>query len=269
MKDDQALANLVKKVQANHKYAFITQELVTRLSIKALDKGLHGKAAVKDVRNKLHQVGGAYFKRQVDYDNSRDEILQLTQDIPSDRVQEFCINHMGSHASTAERLPILETFFKTCLEPISPVRSILDLACGLTPLSIPWMPLDETFSYHACDIYIDMLAFIQSFFNHFEIDGSAATCDLVGRVPKEQAQVAFILKSIPCLEQIDKEIGLRLLDGVHADHILVSFPVRSLSGQKKGMSDFYQEHFYEMVSEKNWQLIRFEFATELAFLVRK
>jgi 16S rRNA (guanine(1405)-N(7))-methyltransferase len=242
---------------------------VIRLADKALMKGFKGKAAVKDVRNKLHQIGGAYFKRPVDYAKATDELQHLPMEFQTEEVGQFCLEYMATHASTAERIPILKSFFKTTLEPISPIRSVLDVACGMTPLSIPWMPLEEGFTYYACDIYLDMLRFIQAFFNHFEIKGKAFTCDLVDKVPKEQAQVAFILKSIPCLEQVEKEIGLSLLEGVQADHILVSFPVSSLGGRRKGMPDFYQEHFYEMISEKPWQITRFEFSTELAFLVTK
>ncbi len=269
MSDNHEVEKLVKKVQANKKYQSIMPDLITRLSKKSCEKGLHGKAAVKDIRNKLHQIGGAYFKRQENYIKFQDELTQLPQDIMAEPVRRFCISKMGSHASTAERLPILEDFFNTCLESISPVRSILDLACGMNPLSIPWIPLDKGFIYHACDIYMDMLAFIQSFFIRFEINGRALPCDLTAKIPKEKAHLAFILKSIPCLEQIDKTIGLRLLDGIQADHILVSFPVSSLGGRKKGMADYYQNHFYEMISEKSWKIIRFEFTTELAFLVTK
>jgi 16S rRNA (guanine(1405)-N(7))-methyltransferase len=269
MTNDPVVENLVKKIQANKKYETIMPELVLRLAEKALAKGFKGKTAVKDVRNKLHQIGGAYYKRQVNYENAREHLAHLPRDIKSDQARQFCLKFMGAHASTAERIPILEKFFKTALEPIAPVTIILDLACGMTPLSIHWMPLGEGFTYHACDIYLDMLSFIQTFFNHFDIHSRAFPCDLGGSVPEEHAQVALLLKSIPCLEQVDKEIGLNLLEGVRADHILVSFPVSSLGGRKKGMADFYQEHFYEMVSRKTWQIRRFEFDTELAFLVTK
>ena len=269
MTNDSDLDNLVKNVQVYKKYASIMPELVTRLAEKSLTKGLKGKTAVKDVRNKLHQIGGAYFKRLVDYENAQDQLSHLPRDIQSDQVRNFCLKFMGAHASTAERIPIIDNFFKIALEPIGPVTSILDLACGMTPLSIPWMPLAERFTYQACDIYLDMLSFIQNFFNHFEINSMSFPCDLVGGVPEEHAQVALLLKSIPCLEQVDKEIGLILLEGIRAEHILVSFPVSSLGGRRKGMPDFYQEHFFEMVSEKQWQISKFEFETELAFLVTK
>ena len=269
MDKDLELEKLVQKVQSNRKYEFIMTDLVIRLAEKAQEKGLKGKAAVKDVRNKLHQVGGAYFKRRIDFAEVLKELKHLPQDLKSEPVQDFCIKHMASHASTAERLSILESFFYTCLKPISPLKSILDLACGMTPLSIPWMPLNDQFTYQACDIYIDMLSFIQSFFNHFQINGKSFACDLIGGLPTQKAQLALILKSIPCLEQVEKEIGLSLLEEVQADHILVSFPAQSLGGQQKGMPDFYKEHFYDMVSEKSWQINQFEFETELAFLVTK
>ena len=269
MDNTTALEELILKVQSNSKYASITPGLVRRLSKAAISKGLSGKAAVKDVRNKCHQIGGAYFRRRVDYDEITNELTQLPRDLNSDAVKQFCRKTMEAHASTRERLPILEHFFETCLEPIAPITSVQDLACGLTPLAIQWIPLADGFRYHACDIYLDMLRFLHSFFTHFMIDGATKACDLIGEMPQEPTQVAFLLKSIPCLEQVDKDIGLTLLENIQAEHILVSFPVSSLSGRNKGMPDFYETHFYEMISGKPWKISPFNFKTELAFLVTK
>jgi len=267
--DEMILEKLIADVQTNRKYARITRELVHRLSQDALSRGLRGKAAVKEVRNKLHQVGGAYFKTIPNYPKAIHALSELPSSLDSDQIRQFCLKQMESHASTAERLPILESFFAACLEPITPVKSVLDLACGLNPLAIPWMPLKENFSYQACDIYLDMLILIEAFFTHCRIDGRTSGCDLAGGVPQERAQVALLLKSIPCLEQIDREIGLSLLKNIRADHILVSFPVRSLGGQKKGMSAFYREHFLKIVADTGWTIQEFEFSSELAFLVTK
>jgi len=261
--------SLMAQVMSNPKYQSITEDLVLRLSREALASGLTGKPAVKFVRNKLHQVGGAYFKKTIDYAQAEHNLAHLPNNLQAIEVREFCRQTMGSHASTAERLPLLETFFHTCLASIAPVTSILDLACGLNPLAIPWMPLAETFQYDACDIYLDMLALINTFFTHFNLNGGAKPCDLINAVPAEQTQVAFVLKSIPCLEQLDKKIAIHLLEGIRAEHILVSFPVHSLGGRKKGMENFYLGRFIEMLAEKAWQVREFHFKTELAFLVTK
>jgi len=269
MTDQPDIEKMVKKVQANKKYEAITPDLVRRLSKSAIARGFSGKSAVKDVRNKLHQIGGAYFKKRIDYSQWLKDLKETDKTPNSDQLRQFCTRMMGLHASTAERLPILEDFFKTCLAPIAPVKSILDLASGLNPLAISWMPLQTGFTYHACDIYMDMLSLVQSFFDHLGIDGTTEACDLVGEVPTKPAQIAFLLKSIPCLEQVDKDIGIMLLEKIQADHILVSFPVQSLGGRNKGMPDFYQDHFYEMISGKAWGIKKFTFQTELAFLVTK
>jgi len=263
------LQTLISKVQSNPKYQAIVPELVMRLSQEALNKGLREKDAVKEVRKKLHQVGGAYLKRKVDYKEAAENLTYLPENLHSDEVQRFCIQLMQSHTSTAERLSILPTFFHTCLDSIAPVSSVLDLACGLNPLSLSWMPLAEEFTYQCCDIYLEMMAFLQSFFNHFQMNGKAHPCDLVNAAPGSNAQVALLLKSMPCLEQLDKSIGARLLETIQSDHILVSFPVHSLGGQKKGMVRFYKNHFYEIIAQKNWLVQEFAFKTELAFLVSK
>ena len=269
MIDNARLEKLIEKVQANRKYESISRDLVRRLSEEAITKGLTGKSAVKAVRNKLHQVGGAYFKQNVDYAEAKQRLAELPRDLHAEETRQFSLNYMRTHTSTAERLPILEDFFQTCLEPIQPVNSVLDLACGMNPLALPWMPLSTNFQYCACDIYLDMLELIGAFFAHFDLDAHTYPCDLVGEVPAIKADVAFLLKSIPCLEQVDKSIGLPLLEAIRADHILVSFPVRSIGGRKKGMPDFYREHFYEMVSGKSWTIQEFVFPSELAFLVTK
>ena len=266
---DTSKDKLIEKVQANRKYARINQDLVQRLVVEVVEKGLSGRTAVKAVRNKLHQVGGAYFNQNIDYSDLENALSGLPADFHADEIFQFCRESMRMHASTSERLPILEDFFRTCLEPIAPVSSILDLACGLNPLALPWMPLADDCVYHACDIYEDMLDFIRRFFDYFSLKGMVFPCDLIAHIPQKQVQVAFILKSIPCLEQMDKTIGLRLLDAVKAEHILISFPVRSLGGKQKGMLDFYAQHFSEMIANTPWKVKEFSFSTELAYLVSK
>jgi len=267
--DEQQLSELVRKVQSNRKYEAITSELVHHLAEDALRRGLRGKPAVKDVRNKLHQIGGAYFRKNPDYKDLQEKLKKLPTNLELEVLQKFCLDTMQMHASTAERTPILGDFYQTCLAPIAPVTSVLDLACGLNPLAIPWMPLAENCTYFACDIYTDMLGLVENFLEHASIKGWAEPCDLISRVPNQNAQVAFILKSIPCLEQVDKSIASRLLQSIQSEHILVSFPVRSLGGHKKGMPDFYRAHFHKILADKSWKVKEIQFESELAFLVTK
>ena len=184
MTDNAQISQLAAEVQAGRKYANISPDLIHRLAEASLQKRLKGGNLLSKMSAiNCTRLAAQYFKHSPDYSGALIELAALPGDIHAESIQQFCLSQMGLHASTAERLPILEEFFQTCLASIAPVTSVLDLACGLTPLSIPWMPLAESFTYFACDIYADMLDFIQAFFNHTVAEGETALCDLIGPAP--------------------------------------------------------------------------------------
>ena len=79
--------------------------------------------------------------------------------------------------------------------------------------------------------------------------------------------MALALKIIPLIDQIEKEYTRQWLENIPADHVLISFPVFSLSGKGKGMLENYTMRFTEMIEGGNWKMERFEFSTELVFLL--
>ena len=68
---------------------------------------------------------------------------------------------------------------------------------------------------------------------------------------------------------MDKAIGPKLLDILNARHIVVSFPIQSLGGKRKGMLENYAAHFADLVSGKPWEIKRLEFESELVFIIKK
>jgi 16S rRNA (guanine(1405)-N(7))-methyltransferase len=266
---DERTRNLLEKVLEKPKYRSIHPGLIASLIREETAKGRGEKEILKAVTGRLHQVGAAYFQRKPEYEKWSRHLAELPQDIDDKEVKAFCEEIMRSHSSTSERLPILERFFKETLGSIAPVESILDLACGLNPLAAAWMPLAGSFQYFGCDIFSDMTGFLKDFYIHMNLAGSFTTCDLTEMLFPQSAQVAFLLKTLPCLKQIDKGIGVELLDRIPAEHLLISYPVRSLGGRAKGMGKTYETQFNEIAALKGWKFERFEFASELAFLVTK
>lgn len=263
------LDRLVAAVRENPKYREISESLVRRVGAQELANTRSWKDAVKATRSKLHQVGGAYQEGGIRYPAWIEALESLPRDLHHPESMDFCRRMMAAHASTKERLPLLDSFYMETLAAAAPLHSLLDVACGLNPLALAWMPAAADMEYYACDIYEDMVDFLKRFFGHFGVTGRAWVCDLTAKIPAQPAQVALALKTIPCLEQLDKRIGPRLLEGLPADMLLVSFPARSLGGRGKGMPEFYAAHFQELVEGQDWQVQRFLFSTELAFAVQK
>jgi len=262
------LDQLVEAVIESRKYRHVSQEFIKRLGSQELIKQRTLKEAIKATKNKLHQVGGAYLEGEVPYASWLQELRYAAQQ-DKEQLRNVCMRIMAHHASTRERLPILEEFYTTLLADLPPVRTVIDIACGLNPLALPWMPLAEDVQYYAYDIYQDMTDFIQGFLDIVHVQGYAQACDVIQSCPIQHADLAFVLKTIPCLEQVDKSAGLRLLEAINADYLLVSFPVHSLGGRKKTMLINYEAHFRELVTHKNWSIERFEFSSELVFRIAR
>jgi len=260
------LNQLVDAVLESQKYRNVNRDFIENLGSRELAKRSGLKEAIKATKNKLHQVGGAYLVGETSYSSWLDELKCASEE---EQIRRACLRMMSYHASTRERLPILEQFYTTLLADLPAVHSVIDVACGLHPLALPWMPLGEHVQYYAYDIYQDMANFLNEFMDIIHVRGFALACDVIQHCPTHKVDLAFMLKTIPCLEQVDKSAPLRLLDTINADHLLVSFPVHSLGGRKKGMAASYEARFREWVAHKNWSIERFEFASELVFRIAK
>jgi 16S rRNA (guanine(1405)-N(7))-methyltransferase len=274
------IAELIQAVQASQKYAAISEPMIRSIGLRELAARRNLKEAIKATKNKLHQVAGAYLDARLPYDewlalliaavtDDRQPTTDEGRPTTNSALAQACLTIMRHHASTRERLPILERFYATTLASLEPIHSVLDLACGLNPLALAWMPLARDAVYYACDIYADMIAFLNGYFAHTGIRGQARVCDLTAGAPSEQVDLALVLKALPPLDQQAKHAGRDLLRALNARHILVSFPAHSLGGRGKGMAENYDQRFRALSEAEGWAIERFVFPTELAFLVQK
>ena len=274
MPDDveSQLAALVEAVRRSAKYRHVNEATVRALGQRELRAGRSWKEAVKATKNKLHQIAGAYLTGKPRYNAWLAELATAARQ-GEDALRVACAAVMQHHASTRERLPLLETFYAVTLDGLPPIRSVLDVACGLNPLAVGWMPLAagaRPARYYACDLYTDLAAFLNAFFRLAGVAGRAWACDLLTAPPDAEADLALALKILPPLEQVDRDAPLRLLRGLRARWVLVSYPVHSLGGRRdRGMRQNYERRFRELIAGEGWAVERFTFETELVFRVRK
>ena len=186
-----------------------------------------------------------------------------------DLFRKTCTEIMSYHYSTGERLNILNQFYAQIFSLVPPVQSIMDVACGFHPLSIPWMPISEKVRYYAYDVYKDMISFLNEFMAIDNAQGYAEVRDVIQHAPEINTDLAFILNTIPCLEQIEKSAGLKILESINANFLAVSFPAKTLGGREKNMLKYDEARFNELTREKDWIIQRLEFRSELVFVIKK
>ena len=284
-----ALSETLAALHVSGKYAHISEDLLHRIATEELSKRHNTKEAIKAAKNKLHQIGGAY---QGDMRYAKWlQTLTPSPPHPVTPASSLLQPILAQHTSTRERLPLLDTFYQRIFGLIPmPITSILDVACGLNPLTLLWMPLPKDVRYLACDIYGDMMDFLNQCFAQFGYaNAQAEVCDVLSAVLSPESSVlspqssvlspqslvlsspvdvAFVLKTIPCLEQVEKTIGPKLLDVLQARYIVVSFPAQSLGGRNKNMAANYAAHFADIIAGRPWQVQRLDFATELVFVIQ-
>jgi 16S rRNA (guanine(1405)-N(7))-methyltransferase len=269
LNEPDALELLVSEVQGSAKYRDISPDLVRSIAAQELTKRRTRKEAVKATKNKLHQVSGAYLDPRENYAVWLQKLREAQRSGESETIKQTCRRIMSHHASTRERLSILEQFYSMLLTELPPMQSVLDLACGLNPLAYSYFPDAEKSTYYACDIYRPMIEFLNAAMEVMDIKGQAEVRDILQLCPTQEVDLALVLKTIPCLEQIDKQAGARLLRTINARYMIVSFPAQSLGGRNKGMMTNYEAHFYQLVEGEKWEIRKVEFASELVFVVKK
>lgn len=269
---ENRLDELVAAVLAGAKYRHVSPDFVRAIGARELAVRPSLKAAIKATKNVLHQAGGAFQDAPIDYQKALARLKEAAAVDPSPAAEPLraaCRAVMAGHTSTRERLSILDKFFAATLAALPPPGRVLDVACGLNPVARSWMPLPPTTEYLAFDIYGDQIDFLNRFFALVGYPGRAEVRDVIANPPTTAADLALVLKTLPCLEAVDRHAPARLLDSLAAPLLLVSFPSQTLGGRRKGMAAHYEARFVQLVSERNWTAERFEFQTELAFVIRK
>jgi 16S rRNA (guanine(1405)-N(7))-methyltransferase len=281
---------VVDAILAAPKYRSIAPTLVRTLAVRELAVRRNLREAIKATKNRLHQVVGAYVEQRIDVERwltllqrgtalppvtpSDETLLQAAQANP--RVAHLDASFlcatlylMAQHASTRERLPFLLHFYATIYAALPPIRSVLDVGCGLNPLAIPWMPLADDAVYYASDIDSALIEFIGRFMALIGIPGNAEVRDQTTDPGGPPVDLALALKIAPVLDQIERGAAARLVETLDAPFVLVSYLVQTLGGRRKGMGATYERQFEALVAGRQWDVQRFVFPGELAFLIRK
>ncbi len=260
---------LAAEILNKPKYMYIHADFIARIAEQELTKRNTYKEVLKATTSKLHQVSSAYLSHQIKYTAWQARLKELPHDFRSPLVKDFCLQVMKSHTSSKERMPILETFFQQTLGSLAPIHSILDLGCGLNALALPWMPVAEDIQYQGMDIFQDMTDFINAFLTHMHVKGYVQCKDILANSDNESVQVALVLKMLPILDQIEKGMATEWLEKITSKNFLVSYPIYSLGGKSKGMRRNYSDQFDQITRGKGWNIARFDFPTELAFLIKR
>jgi 16S rRNA (guanine(1405)-N(7))-methyltransferase len=267
MEDGHEVEQIVRNILSSRKYKNLYEPTVRRVTASCFAK-YGGKKAEEEARNELHRIWGSYYGIRPDFH----KLFRRFKDGLADSgdAKTSILPILNRQSSTKERIPILDDFYRKIFAITGIPKTIIDHGCGLNPLTYFWMGLKDDSRYSARDIDAEETDFINAVMAETGKSSqvSARTGDILEDSP-EKADVAFMLKLIPPIEQQEKGAALPTIKKQDSPFVVVSFPVASISGGKRGMAEFYEKQFEEIVSGEPWKNSKIIFPTELVFVIDK
>lgn len=259
---------IVEHILASKKYRDLYRPAVER-ALSAAPAGDPPRQREEFARNTLHQLWGAYWETRPDFHKLFHKIEPTLAD-PA-LYTETLRTLMRLHASTAERLPIIESFFKRIWEVTGDPAAVIDHGCGFAPLAFPWMALRPDAHYAGYDIDHGQNAFVNRILRTAGVDGQLNVQEgdlLADTYP--YADVVFMLNLLPVIEAQAGHSGvIEVLARQKCSWLIVSYPTASIGGRDKGMTAFYRERFSLVMKELGGVATELEFPEELVFVVRR
>lgn len=224
------------------------------------------KFMLKEVRKRLHEIYGVFILGKKDLKPLKEHLKEV-KDLDEEALQ-LHMKILESHKSSAERvnfyLGVYEKIFSITGKP----KSILDLACGLNPLSFPWMGLKKV-KYFAYELTDEDCKFIQDYFNiikPFGLDGRAFAFDLIRVSKLPEVDVCFLFKVLDSLEDLERDYSEKILVKIPAKFIVVSFPTMSIGGRNPIRQRGW---FFRMMRNLGFSAETFEIENEIFYVIRK
>jgi 16S rRNA (guanine(1405)-N(7))-methyltransferase len=221
----------------------------------------------KAVKRKLHNIIAPYLGNP-DYLALAEELVSIKNpSLDSPQIRAFCLNTLSGHASTAERVPNMTQFYAGLFGKTGTPETILDMACGLHPLAIPWMGLPDSIDYYAYDIVQPRIDFINLFFSTIGLKPHAENRDILVNPPQIQADVGLLFKEAHRMEKRNPGCNREFWASLKVDCLAVSLPVHDLS-RTHSLVKKHRQLVQENLPDHS-EVEELHFEDELIFLIRK
>lgn len=257
------MANLVDKILNSKKYRSLYRPTVERI-VNDIASRYPAKLVEKAVKRRLHQIWGAYLIRP--------DFKKLLTDIEKrlgkgESIKSILLPVLALQSSTKERIPILDEFYQKIFSLTGKPESIVEPGCGLNSLTYFWLP--SPIKYFGFDVDMGQIDFLNSVLALAKTKNAKVCLGDVFVDSFKVAEMVLLLKVLPLFEHQVKGCSLSILKKMECKYLVVSFPTKSLSGKNKGMKEYYEQQFKDLIKSEHWSVKKLEFESELVFVIKK
>ena len=225
------------------------------------------KTLVKVARRKLHNIMAPYLE-DLDYREAAGWVDALPETPTLAGLKALGRQVMQTHASTRERLPLLDTFYERLFAVTGVPGSILDLACGLHPFSFPWMGLPADCAYHAYDIHAPRVELINRYFAKAGLRPLAELRDVLVEPPRVPAHLALLFKEAHRMEKRSPGCSRPFWQALPVRWLAVSLPASDLAGDHD-LQPRQRDLVSSITTGLTWAVSELDIGEEMIFVIDK
>lgn len=254
--------------KSNYQYKEkIRDKLSTTKNYIQFTKSREHDFLIKNMRAELRKVYGAFILKEYEKKNKVLGRLKGADDF------EGHMELLKLHKSTNERLNHYQKLYAKIFEDISGKVAILDIACGLNPISNIFIR-DKIKKYYASDISSEDCEFLKEYFDEIDVvDNEVFSLDLVEKdslkkLSKIKCDVCFIFKTLDGLERVERNVTEKLFKSLSTKLIAVTFPTLSLSGVRE-IKEYRRVWLEKLLGTLGWKWEKTLIENELLYLIEK
>ena len=255
----EAEARLFERLMGLKSVRRLCPDTVKSVACTQLARQKSFKEAEKAARARLHAMTGAYF----DEIGIKKAEKCLSEYIAGD--EGAVLRLLSLHASTRERGEYLSALTDEILL-FAGGGGILDAACGLYPI---YLGLRGAKSVTGLDMNGALTDIINAWNAALDLSIRGLCADVVLQPPEGEYSLALFMKLLPVLETERAGSALKLLKGVNARRICVTFPTKTLGGRGIGMEKNYDTWLTGLLTEEFQVIKRFTLGSELVYFINK
>lgn len=261
------LPEYLERLLTTRNFRELSRSFLERLLRNASDQLDDEKEILSTVKTQIEESTNGFRVGDISY---RELIPKLgddpVADLPIEERQLYAADFLRRHESSKERLPFVRRFYTEIFDRLPPIRSILDLGCGLNPVAVLFMPVEKTIHYAAVDLTADLTEFLNDFFRFIEIEGVAFQNNLLDGLPDFDADLTLVLKTIPLLESLEPGAGRTLFNQIRSPYAVVSFPA---GNPTENTPDELESQFVELFAENGWEAEKVLFPNETVYVLKR
>lgn len=267
--------SLINEIKSSKKYKHLSLEIIETKVKEYLKKNPNyqdykEKYVLKEIKAALHQVYGSFQVK------SRKKRIKFLEELKANPENLNIIEKiLTTNRSTRERLDYYEELFEKLFSLTNRPRSIVDLGCGINPISCAYyINKGEKITYHAYDIDEEDINFLNEFFKivEKEVNGKAEVLNL-GNIENikslPSADIYFLFKLVDVLEKKGHKYSEEIIKILEkkARFIVISFPTISVSG--KPMKFAERGWIERMLDRLNFRYEKISLENEIFYVINK